>query len=114
MLKQVSFSQASKICHHIFLLRRVPVECPASFYGHPVNSKVHLPDERRHADGHCVGCTQHHAGLLPHDPAGGDTQHRLETYWIRTFYTFHQGMFYCNTAIGSSRIREDSEEESYS
>ena len=62
----------------------VPVEGSASFNSHPVNSKVHLPDKSRHADGHCVGHTQHHTGLLPHNPAGSSTQqsHRDKNWHI--------------------------------
>lgn len=62
---------------------RIPVKGPASLHSHPVDSKVHLPDKRRHADGHGVSGAQHHAGLLPHDPAGGSVgqRHRREDDW---------------------------------
>lgn len=46
----------------------VPVESSTCFHSHPVNSKVHLSDKWWHPDGHSVRCTQHHAGLLPHNP----------------------------------------------
>lgn len=55
---------------------RIPVKGPASLHSHPVDSKVHLPDKRRHANGHGVSRAQHHAGLLPHDPAGGSAGQR--------------------------------------
>lgn len=53
----------------------LPVQGSAGLHGHPVDGKVHLPDKGRHADGHRVGGAQHHAGLLPHDPAGGSAEH---------------------------------------
>lgn len=52
----------------------LPVEGSASFDSHPVDSKVHLSDESRHANRHGVGHTQHHARLFPHYPAEGNTK----------------------------------------
>lgn len=51
-----------------------PVEGAPRLHRHPVDGKVHLPHKGGHAYGHGVGGTQDHAGLLPHDPVGGDMQ----------------------------------------
>lgn len=51
----------------------VPVQSPPGFNSHPVNSKIHLPYKRRHADSHSVSCTENYTWLLTHDPTGGST-----------------------------------------